>query len=171
MVPISIKIGRYAIEWEDITKVPKCIRNALLRLPSLSEVHDDVKDGITQTKELYTYISNQHVPPEYIESCWDKLSKKHKTALITKRKVRGEFLLKEASSLSPIEKRSWLINYQVPIDVLLQYTNDLNAAEGFWIWNAQRLDKRLQLADLPRFLTSPVFSQPAKRLYEKLKKE
>ena len=174
MITVTISIGNYSVEYENISSLPNKLKLMLMELPELYRIQDELIPNITKHL-LRRYVEEQEVDSKFIEDHWKDLNEGTIAKVIAKKKVRGDFLLPLKDTFTEYVKSIWFMNYIVPIEYVLGLLEKLGK-DIYWVnvssyWIAQDLDNRLKLADLPSFLASSNkdISTLAKLLYDKLK--
>jgi hypothetical protein len=175
MIPVTISIGNYTIEYENITSktLPNKLKLMLMELPELHRIQEELIPNITKPL-LRRFIEEQEVDSKFIEEHWGDLNESTIAKVIAKKKVRGDFLLSVKDTFTDYVERIWFCNYIVPIEFVLGLLE--NVGKNYWVnvtdyWLVQDLDNRLTLADLPTYLASSnkQISDLSKLLYDKLK--
>jgi len=174
MIPVTISIGNYSVEYENINSktLPDKLKLLLMKLPELHRIQDELVPSLTK-QLLRRYIEDQEVDSKFIEDHWKDLNEGTVAKVIKKKKVRGDFLLPLKDTFTPYIRRIWFMNYIVPIEYVLGLLEECSPqylGTGPDYWEAQDLDNRLTIADLPTYLASSNkdISYLAKQLYDKL---
>lgn len=175
MISVTISIGNYTVEYENLSSVPNKLKLMLMELPELHRIQEELIPNITKPL-LRRYIEEQEViDSKFIEEHWRDLNELTIAKVIAKKEVRGDFLLSVKDTFTGYVERIWFCNYIVPIEYVQGLLEKI-CSDNYWgsvldYWLAQDLDNRLTLADLPTYLASSnkQISNLAKLLYDKLK--